>query len=157
MEMIQTFSEEAASLANKVKTYSDYQDCFDDTQSHMHSFNVEEITQIVLSEISDIEYDLTLRKLLWDAQEEWGTLFQEWRKRTLHSIDIDLVQRNVSNWMNIIFVLEKGSKSFVLKSFHQGLHSKWPLGQWDQCPWPDFFTYFKGWPLMARETVQEYR
>nr|KAF6395182.1 dynein axonemal heavy chain 14 [Rousettus aegyptiacus] len=108
MEMIQTFSEEAASLANKVKTYSDYQDCFDDTQSHMHSFNVEEITQIVLSEISDIEYDLTLRKLLWDAQEEWGTLFQEWRKRTLHSIDIDLVQRNVSNWMNIIFVLEKG-------------------------------------------------
>ncbi|XP_011359187.1 dynein heavy chain 14, axonemal [Pteropus vampyrus] len=108
MEMIQTFSEEAASLANKVKTYSDYQDCFEDAQSHMHSFNVEEITQIVLSEISDIEYDLTLRKLLWDAQEEWGALFQEWRKRTLHSIDIELVQRNVSNWMNIIFVLEKG-------------------------------------------------
>ncbi|ELK08885.1 Dynein heavy chain 14, axonemal [Pteropus alecto] len=116
MEMIQTFSEEAASLANKVKTYSDYQDCFEDAQSHMHSFNVEEITQIVLSEISDIEYDLTLRKLLWDAQEEWGALFQEWRKRTLHSIDIELVQRNVSNWMNIIFVLEKETSSVLIIS-----------------------------------------
>ncbi|XP_062938980.1 dynein axonemal heavy chain 14 [Cynocephalus volans] len=108
MEMIRTLSEEAASLANKAKTYSNYQDRFDDSQSHMHSLNMEEITQIVLSEISDIECDLTLRKILWEAQEEWRTLFWEWRNCTLQSIDVDLIQRNVSKWMHKIFVLEKG-------------------------------------------------
>ncbi|XP_043340601.1 dynein axonemal heavy chain 14 [Cervus canadensis] len=108
MEMIQNLSEEAASLAVKAKTYSNYQDCFDDSQSHMHFLNVEEIIQIVLSEIADIDYDLTLRKILWDAQEEWGTLFWEWRNSTLDSIDTESVYRNVSKWMQIIFVLEKG-------------------------------------------------
>lgn len=112
MEMIQNLSEEAASLAVKAKTYSNYQDCFDDSQSHMHFLNVEEITQIVLSEIADIDYDLTLRKILWDAQEEWGTLFWEWRNSTLDSIDTESVYRNVSKWMQIIFVLEKGKVSF---------------------------------------------
>uniref|UniRef100_A0A8C6E8C9 Dynein axonemal heavy chain 14 n=1 Tax=Moschus moschiferus TaxID=68415 RepID=A0A8C6E8C9_MOSMO len=108
MEMIQTLSEEAASLAVKAKTYSNYQDCFDDSQSHMHFLNMEEITQIVLSEIADIDYDLTLRKILWDAQEEWETLFWEWRNSTLDSIDTESVYRNVSKWMQIISVLEKG-------------------------------------------------
>ncbi|XP_057583181.1 dynein axonemal heavy chain 14 [Hippopotamus amphibius kiboko] len=107
MEMIQTLSEEAASLAVKAKIYSNYQDCFDDSQSHIHCLNMEEITQIVLSEIADIDYDLTLRKILWDAQEEWGTLFWEWRNSTLHSIDTESVYRNVSKWKEIIFVLEK--------------------------------------------------
>ncbi|KAB0345364.1 hypothetical protein FD754_022290, partial [Muntiacus muntjak] len=108
MEMIQNLSEEAASLAVKAKTYSNYQDCLDDSQSHIHFLNVEEIAQIVLSEIADIDYDLTLRKILWDAQEEWGTLFWEWRNSTLDSIDTESVYRNVSKWMQIIFVLEKG-------------------------------------------------
>uniref|UniRef100_A0A8D1KDL7 Dynein axonemal heavy chain 14 n=1 Tax=Sus scrofa TaxID=9823 RepID=A0A8D1KDL7_PIG len=108
MEMIQRLSEEAANLANKAKTYASYRDCFDDAQFHLHSLSMDEITQIVLSEISDIEYDLTLRKILWDAQEEWGTLFWEWRNSALCSIDTELAYRNVSKWMQIIFVLEKG-------------------------------------------------
>ncbi|XP_054190338.1 dynein axonemal heavy chain 14 isoform X15 [Homo sapiens] len=108
MEMIQTLSGEAASLTNKAKAYSHYQDCFSDSQSHMHSVNVEEITQIVLSEISDIEGDLTLRKKLWEAQEEWRQASWEWRNSSLQSIDVESVQRNVSKLMHIISVLEKG-------------------------------------------------
>uniref|UniRef100_A0A2R9AUA6 Dynein axonemal heavy chain 14 n=1 Tax=Pan paniscus TaxID=9597 RepID=A0A2R9AUA6_PANPA len=108
MEMIQTLSGEAASLTNKAKAYSNYQDCFSDSQSHMHSVNVEEITQIVLSEISDIEGDLTLRKKLWEAQEEWRQASWEWRNSSLQSIDVESVQRNVSKLMHIISVLEKG-------------------------------------------------
>eukprot|EP00074_Homo_sapiens_P031231 NP_001364.1 dynein heavy chain 14, axonemal isoform 1 [Homo sapiens] len=108
MEMIQTLSGEAASLTNKAKAYSHYQDCFSDSQSHMHSVNVEEITQIVLSEISDIEGDLTLRKKLWEAQEEWKRASWEWRNSSLQSIDVESVQRNVSKLMHIISVLEKG-------------------------------------------------
>lgn len=53
---VRTLQEETAELANKAKTYSSYQDCFNDAQSHKHSLNMEEIMQIVLSEISAIEY-----------------------------------------------------------------------------------------------------
>ncbi|XP_003791058.1 dynein heavy chain 14, axonemal [Otolemur garnettii] len=111
MEMIQTLLEEAASLANRAKACSSYQNCFDDYQSHMHSLNVDDITQTVLSEITDIEYDLTLRKLLWEAQGEWGAFFWEWRNCSLQNIDTELVQRNVSKWTQIIVMLEKGLPS----------------------------------------------
>ncbi|XP_042636359.1 dynein axonemal heavy chain 14 [Orycteropus afer afer] len=122
MEMMQTISEEAASLSNKAKTYATYQDRFEDFQSHNHSLNMEEITHIVLSEISEIECDLTLRKLLWEAQEEWATLSWEWRNTSLQSIDIESVQRNVSKWMHIILVLEKGlPKNDLLTNFKQSV------------------------------------
>ncbi|KAM9212758.1 dynein axonemal heavy chain 14 [Dugong dugon] len=122
VEMIRTLSEEAASLSNKAKTYATYRDRFDDSQSRMHSVNMEEITQIVLSEMSEIECDLTLRKLLWDAQEEWEKLFWKWRNSSLQSIDIELVQRNVSKWMQIILVLEKGlPKNDMVTYFKQSV------------------------------------
>nr|XP_048295519.1 dynein axonemal heavy chain 14 [Myodes glareolus] len=107
-DLIKSLTVEVESLTDKVKTYSSYQDYYDDVQAHMHSLNMEEMTQIVLTEISDIECDLMLRKLLWDAQEEWGTMFWEWRGCTLQSIDVDLVRSNISKWLHIIIVLEKG-------------------------------------------------
>uniref|UniRef100_A0A2K6F430 Dynein axonemal heavy chain 14 n=1 Tax=Propithecus coquereli TaxID=379532 RepID=A0A2K6F430_PROCO len=122
MEMIQTLSEEAASLANKAKMYSSQQNYFDNSQSHMHSLNMEDITQIVLSEITDIEYDLTLRKILWEAKEDLRTLFWQWRKCSLQSIDIESVQRNVSKWMHIIYILEKGlPKNDMVKHLKQSV------------------------------------
>lgn len=130
MEMIQAFSQEAASLANKVRICANYQESFSDTQSHMHPLNVEEITQMVAAEISDIDYELTLRKILWEAQDEWRALFQEWRASTLRDIDIESVQRNVSKWMSLILVLEKGKR--VLPVFaHLELHTTCPLGPQD--------------------------
>ncbi|XP_064133022.1 dynein axonemal heavy chain 14 [Loxodonta africana] len=122
VEMIRTLSEEAASLSNKAKTYATSQDRFDESQFPMHSLNMEEMAQIVLSEISEIECDLTLRKLLWDAQEEWGTLFWEWRTSSLQSLDTESVQRNVSKWMQIILVLEKGlPKNDMVTYFKQSV------------------------------------
>lgn len=132
MEMMQALTEEAAALAHKAKTYSSYQHCFEDAQSHMHSLNMEEITQLVLAEVSDIEYDLTLRKILWEVQEEWRTLFREWRTRTLHSIDIESVHRNVSKWMHKILILEKG-KSVFLKGPATIVH-RVALDWEDHCP-----------------------
>ncbi|XP_051041734.1 dynein axonemal heavy chain 14 [Phodopus roborovskii] len=107
-DMVKSITAEAANLTEKVKTYSSYQDYYDDSQPHIQPLNMDEITQIVLSEISDIEGDLMLRKLLWEAQEEWVILFWEWRNCSLQSIDIDLVKTNVSKWLHIIVVLEKG-------------------------------------------------
>lgn len=113
MEMMRALTEEAAALALRAKTYCSYQSRFDDTQSQMHSLNMEEITQLVLGEVSDIEYDLTLRKILWEVQEEWRALFCEWRSSTLHGIDTESVQRNVSRWIHKILVLEKGKSVFL--------------------------------------------
>ncbi|XP_060048420.1 dynein axonemal heavy chain 14 isoform X2 [Erinaceus europaeus] len=122
MEMIQTLSEEAADLSAKAKVYSSYQQCIEDSPSHMHPLNLEEITQTVLSEISDIDYELTLRKILWDAKVEWGVLFWEWRNSTLQMIDIESLQKNVSKWMSIIFVLEKGlPKNDMVKYLKQSV------------------------------------
>uniref|UniRef100_A0A8I6AN36 Dynein axonemal heavy chain 14 n=1 Tax=Rattus norvegicus TaxID=10116 RepID=A0A8I6AN36_RAT len=107
-DIIQSLSAETESLTLKVKTYSTYQDYYDYAHFHMNALNVDEFTQLVMTEISDIECDLMLRKLLWEAQEEWGTYFWEWRNCTLQGIDIDVVKNNVSKWLHIIIVLEKG-------------------------------------------------
>ncbi|XP_014395404.1 PREDICTED: dynein heavy chain 14, axonemal [Myotis brandtii] len=107
MEMVQAFSQEAATLANKVQICANYQESISEAQSHLHPLNMEELTQAVAAEISDIDYELTLRKILWEAQEEWRALFQEWRASTLHDIDIESVQSNVSKWLSLILVLEK--------------------------------------------------
>lgn len=138
--MIQALSEEAAGLANKARMYTNYQNRFSDSQAHVHSLNVEEITQIMLSEISDIDCDLTLRKILWEAQEEWGTLFQEWRNCTFQSIDVDLVQRNVSKWLHKIFVLERGKSVSLTLASHLGSHTKWSFEQQGHHLWPCCWT-----------------
>lgn len=127
MEMMRTLTEEAAGLAHKARTYSSFQHCFDDAESHMHSLNMEDVAQIVRAEIADIECDLTLRKTLWAAQEEWRTLLREWRNRPLHSVDTESMQRNVSRWMHVISVLEKGN-GIYFKLSHLELRT--PHGLW---------------------------
>lgn len=116
-EMMRTLAEEAAGLAHKASTYASFQHCFSDSESHMHSLNMDDITQIVRAEIADIECDLALRKTLWDTQKEWRTRFAEWRNRPLHGVDIESVQRHVSKWMHVISTLEKG-KSVFFKLSH---------------------------------------
>lgn len=34
--------------------------------------------QQVQAELSEVERDLTLRKLLWESQDDWSRLFEEW-------------------------------------------------------------------------------
>ncbi|XP_029790782.1 dynein heavy chain 14, axonemal [Suricata suricatta] len=108
LDMMSTLVEEAAGLAHKASTYASFQHGFDNTESHTHSLNLEGITQIVRAEIADIECDLTLRKMLWDTQKEWGALFTKWRNRPLQRVNVESTQRYVSKWMHIISMLEKG-------------------------------------------------
>lgn len=128
MEMVQSFSQEAATLANKVQICANYQESISEAQSHLHPLNVEELTQAVAADISDIDYELTLRKILWEAQEEWRALFQEWRTSTLHDIDIESVQSNVSKWLSLILVLEKGKRLLPVAACPE-LHTRRPLGE----------------------------
>ncbi|XP_062066750.1 dynein axonemal heavy chain 14-like [Lepus europaeus] len=107
-EMIRTLSEEAASLSVKAQLCSSFQDRFDESHFQMHSLSMEEITRIVFAEICDIEYDLSLRRMLWETREEWGSLYQEWKSCSLQTVDVESIQRNVLKWLDTIPVLEKG-------------------------------------------------
>nr|XP_051677372.1 dynein axonemal heavy chain 14 isoform X4 [Oryctolagus cuniculus] len=107
-EIIRTLSEEAASLSVKAQLCSSFQDRFEDLHFQMHSLSMEEITRIVFAEICDIEYDLSLRRMLWETREEWGSLYQEWKSCSLQTMDVESIQRNVSKWLDTISVLEKG-------------------------------------------------
>lgn len=68
-----------------------------------------------------------LRNWVWPDAEEIimgsarrvGKYFWEWRNCTLQSIDIDLVKNNVSKWLHIIIVLEKGNVCFSRLPTHQ--------------------------------------
>lgn len=115
--MINSYIAKTENLTEKVKTYASYQNYFDESQAHMHTLNIEEMSQIVLSELSEIECDLMLKKLLWEAQEEWVTLFWEWKRCSLQSIDVNLVRSNVAKWLHIIVVLEKGTVHCTPPSF----------------------------------------
>ncbi|XP_038617180.1 dynein heavy chain 14, axonemal [Tachyglossus aculeatus] len=111
-EMIQNLSEETAMLSNKAQIYASYKDHFDSCVAELNSKNKEEsnikTAQAVTAEISEIECDLTLRKILWEAQEEWGKLSLEWKHNLLEKINVDLVQKTVTRFMHMIYMLDKG-------------------------------------------------
>uniref|UniRef100_F7F2H3 AAA+ ATPase domain-containing protein n=1 Tax=Ornithorhynchus anatinus TaxID=9258 RepID=F7F2H3_ORNAN len=111
-EMIQNLSEQTAALSNKAQTYASYRDCFDSSVSEVKSKNKEESSittaQAVTTEISEIECDLTLRRILWEAQEEWGRLSLEWKHSLLENINVELIQKIVTRFMHMIYMLDKG-------------------------------------------------
>jgi dynein heavy chain len=63
--------------------------------------------QTVHSELTDIEQDINLRKLLWESQQNWGKLYREWTNTILDTIDIDLLQKEVNKFTQNIYMLEK--------------------------------------------------
>uniref|UniRef100_A0A8D2LM47 Dynein axonemal heavy chain 14 n=1 Tax=Varanus komodoensis TaxID=61221 RepID=A0A8D2LM47_VARKO len=77
-EMIESLIEEAAVISEKIVKYANYQTVFDNSISDMKSLSLEKLShsgqsgdsQRVNAELSEIESELALRKLLWDSQEE---------------------------------------------------------------------------------------
>jgi dynein heavy chain len=63
--------------------------------------------QSVHSELTDIEQDINLRKLLWESQQNWTKLYREWTNTVLDAIDIDLLQKEVNKFTQNIYMLEK--------------------------------------------------
>lgn len=68
-------------------------------------------SQRVNAELAEIESELALLKLLWDAQEEWTKLYFKWKHTIFWNLDVDLIQRDVSRFMQIIHILEKGKNN----------------------------------------------
>ncbi|KAM9316864.1 dynein axonemal heavy chain 14 [Gastrophryne carolinensis] len=118
-EIINTLLEEYEVVANKAQCYSSYQERFGSSITHMKAKLVDVLlaqrtageivtTKMLNTELSEIESDLNLRRLLWEAKEEWTSLSMEWRLTPFDSLDVDMIQRDVNRFSHTIFMLEKG-------------------------------------------------
>ncbi|XP_075719503.1 dynein axonemal heavy chain 14 isoform X3 [Rhinoderma darwinii] len=118
-EVIVNLLEEFEVIANKARCYSSYQERFGSSMTQMKARLVDVLmsqksagnaitTQRLNEELSEIECDLSLRKLLWEAKEEWGRLSSEWRQTSFENLNVDIVQRDVNRFSHTVFMLEKG-------------------------------------------------
>ncbi|KAJ8308271.1 hypothetical protein KUTeg_013145 [Tegillarca granosa] len=60
------------------------------------------------TDLSEIERDLTLRRLLWQSQEEWMKLEEGWKSTIFDSLQVDTLQKNVNRFTQTVYMLEKG-------------------------------------------------
>ena len=65
--------------------------------------------QEIQAELSEIERDLTLRRLLWESQEEWDKLSAGWTANPFDRLNVEQVQKNVNRFSQTVFMLEKGT------------------------------------------------
>uniref|UniRef100_A0A8C3TFB6 Dynein axonemal heavy chain 14 n=1 Tax=Chelydra serpentina TaxID=8475 RepID=A0A8C3TFB6_CHESE len=125
-EMIQSLIEEATVISNKSKSYANYQDLFDGSIADMRSLSLDRMSQKsqvgdsssqrVNKKLSEVESELALRKLLWDSLEEWGKLSFRWKHTLFENLDIDLIQKDVSRFMQTIQILEKDIMALLEES-----------------------------------------
>lgn len=71
----------------------------------------------IQADLSDIERDLTLRQLLWQSQEEWDKLYEEWTATPFDSLQVELLQKNVNRFTQTVYMLEKGEFCVILWLF----------------------------------------
>ncbi|XP_069810836.1 dynein axonemal heavy chain 14 isoform X3 [Dendropsophus ebraccatus] len=118
-EVIVNLLEEFEVIANKAQCYSSYQERFGSSMTQMKARLMDVLmsqksaanvvtTQMLNTELSEIECDLSLRKLLWEAKEEWGRLSTEWRQTSFENLNVDFIQRDVNRFSHTLFMLEKG-------------------------------------------------
>ena len=60
-------------------------------------------------EVVEVEHDLALRKLLWESLEEWQRLVQDWQLTPFESLLVDDLQKDVTRFVQTVFLLEKGT------------------------------------------------
>ncbi|CAH1791320.1 unnamed protein product [Owenia fusiformis] len=117
LENIKYITDEVNDLSNKAKSYASYQDRFGSSLSA--GKKMDEYTLLdrrdeslsaaaVQAELSEIERDLTLRRLLWESQEEWIMLVDEWTSTPFEKLNVDSLQKGVNRYIQTVYMLEKG-------------------------------------------------
>ncbi|KAM4770854.1 dynein axonemal heavy chain 14 [Rhinophrynus dorsalis] len=118
-EMIQSLLEEFEVISNKARCYSTYQERFGSSLTQMKAQLVDEMlskrsvggavsTHMVNADLTETEYDLNLRKLLWESKEEWEQLSEGWKLTPFELLNVDVIQRDVNRFSHTLFMLEKG-------------------------------------------------
>lgn len=74
-------------------------------------------TKQVLDDLSVVERDLHLRRLLWESSDEWGKLLADWTITRFDELNVDIMQKNVSKFTQTVFMLEKGHFIFHRKTY----------------------------------------
>ena len=67
--------------------------------------------QEIQADLSEVERDLTLRRLLWQSQEEWTKLVDGWTATSFDALPVETLQKNVNRYSQTVFMLEKGEHS----------------------------------------------
>jgi dynein heavy chain len=60
------------------------------------------------SELIQLQHDVNLRKLVWKSIQEWDTLIVELLDAILDEVKVDILQKDVNQFTQNIYVLEKG-------------------------------------------------
>ncbi|XP_074663059.1 dynein axonemal heavy chain 6-like [Tubulanus polymorphus] len=115
LENVRYLQDEVHTLALKIRSYGNYQERFG---SSMRGGKFEDFVaskkddtisaQSVQSEISEVERDLTLRRLLWESMDEFGTLLDEWTETAFDSLNVENLQKSVGRFTQTVYMLEKG-------------------------------------------------
>uniref|UniRef100_H3AGF2 Dynein heavy chain linker domain-containing protein n=2 Tax=Latimeria chalumnae TaxID=7897 RepID=H3AGF2_LATCH len=117
-EILNNISEEVDVLSKKAQSFTIFQDHIHREIPEMKSTSVDILfskshadktdTQKVTTELSEVEFHLTLRKLLWESQEEWENLYDKWMHTLFDQLNVDLIQKGVRRLSKTVYMLEKG-------------------------------------------------
>lgn len=77
--------------------------------------------QEIQADLSEVERDLTLRRLLWQSQEEWTKLVDEWTATSFDALPVETLQKNVNRYSQTVFMLEKGTVLVLLVEDHHSV------------------------------------
>ncbi|KAL4237693.1 Dynein heavy chain 14 [Mactra antiquata] len=121
LETIKFLQEEVQSLSVRARSYGSYQERFGSSLSHSKKGLIgeeymymsmgkrdEHSAQEIQADLSEVERDLTLRRLLWQSQEEWTKLVDEWTATSFDALPVETLQKNVNRYSQTVFMLEKG-------------------------------------------------
>jgi hypothetical protein len=68
------------------------------------------------AELTEVETDLTLRRMLWESVVEWDEISPTWLRAAFDTLDVDGIQATVHKFIQTIYVLEKGERDAM--KFH---------------------------------------
>ncbi|XP_022090728.1 dynein heavy chain 6, axonemal-like isoform X2 [Acanthaster planci] len=121
LENLKLLQDSLSTLTIKARSYASYQDRFGSSisrQSKLKGIADEALisdysdsgvsAQQVLNDLSEVERDLQLRRLLWESTEEWSRLVDEWTASQFDKLNVDVVQKNVNRFTQTVYMLEKG-------------------------------------------------
>ncbi|XP_070181014.1 dynein axonemal heavy chain 6-like [Littorina saxatilis] len=118
LETIQNLQEEVQGMSVRARSYASYQERFGSSLSQkkigyypdlaMMDKKSDASAQDIQTDLSEIERDLMLRRLLWQSLEEWTRLVDEWTATPFDSINVESLQKNVNKFTQTVFMLEKG-------------------------------------------------
>ncbi|XP_032239531.2 dynein axonemal heavy chain 6 isoform X3 [Nematostella vectensis] len=119
IETLKFLSEELEAITTKAKSYASYQERFCNSMSatfqkkalvegKMVSSQGSAQAVSLQTEVTEVDKDLALRRLLWEATQEWQGLVEQWEATPFDLLSTENVQKDVTRFIQTVYLLEKG-------------------------------------------------